>query len=330
MSQRFTPDRPASARPARRARPWLAFALLVPLLADAGPNYSAYSDSVAYVQDLPSNLIVSPWSLSQVSGFNDGVGQWSASSTNFGGTFDGRTVSSSGSASLLDGTLHAQSYTSSSASEHGYSTEAHATAILGDRFLAGDSNSSAFSWTPGAQGHFSIQLDGTTVNNTVGGSAFAILSFLITSVNGGKTAFGIFSATRFDAGDEVPSVYIDPDNAMPFSLGWSLDPTSGAYTVTADFNPGGDFDWQISLGTDAELSNDFETASSDFSHTAHIGYTGPDGSTTYSASGVFPGTLAGMPSPVPEPASWVLALCGFAGLFAHRRRRLVQGRYVNA
>ncbi|MBS0333573.1 MAG: PEPxxWA-CTERM sorting domain-containing protein [Proteobacteria bacterium] len=62
----------------------------------------------------------------------------------------------------------------------------------------------------------------------------------------------------------------------------------------------------------------------DFSHTVIASYDGPQGATTLSASGLFPGTLAldASPGAVPEPAAWALLIVGFglSGAMLRRRR----------
>ncbi len=304
----------------------LALTLLAPISAGAEPNFFARSLSTAYVSDPSTGDIVSPWVPFQYSTGYFGQGQLTASSVNAGGTFDSRTPEAAASSSLLDGTLHAYAWASSAYSDHGYRGFAADIASLGDRFLAGNGNSGAFSWTPGSQGHFSIQLDGYNYNYTADTQLTFVLGLSITSINGSTSAGGNVTGNLTATGEYTDFSYINPANNMPFALAWSRDPSTGSYTITADFAPGGDFDWSVDLTTTAVVSNNDETAYNDYSNTAHISYAGPEGSTTYSESGLFPNTLAGTPSPVPEPASALMALLGSAAVFSARRRKSANAR----
>ena len=55
-----------------------------------------------------------------------------------------------------------------------------------------------------------------------------------------------------------------------------------------------------------------------FLNTAHVSYSGPDGSTTYSASGLFPGTVSMPTSEVPEPDSLMLSAIALFGIWCLR------------
>ena len=94
--------------------------------------------------------------------------------------------------------------------------------------------------------------------------------------------------------------------------------------LSASFNPEGDFDWVLELNTsarvDASLQNVFSRV--DFANTVEVGYEAPQGATTYSASGQFPGTLSLTSVPaVPEPQTWGLMMLGLAAIFVVSARR---------
>lgn len=92
--------------------------------------------------------------------------------------------------------------------------------------------------------------------------------------------------------------------------------------AVATFEVPSQFDWIARLNAGVFLpSGDPDAwASSDFSHTLNISFSGPSGALTESASGVFPGTVA-VRTTVPEPATAMLAGLALTGLGLTRRRR---------
>jgi hypothetical protein len=92
---------------------------------------------------------------------------------------------------------------------------------------------------------------------------------------------------------------IDPETVVV------LDPEDPAH-LEYEFQPGGDFEWILLMDTSVQLdaSQQNVTVAIDLSHTVSGSYVGPEGTTTYSASGLFPDTTAD--SEIPQP------ICGDA------------------
>jgi hypothetical protein len=122
-------------------------------------------------------------------------------------------------------------------------------------------------------------------------------------------------------GEPLTSTEIDPARVVPVQAG-------SPATLDVQFEPGGNFDWMLRLNSfiqlDASLQNVGATV--DFSHTLVANYLAPEGTTTYSQSGLFPGTmsLATVPQPhsVPEPGTLLLVVTGVLGTLFVRRRRV--------
>jgi hypothetical protein len=92
-------------------------------------------------------------------------------------------------------------------------------------------------------------------------------------------------------GSTVPAAKILPIN--------TVTPTP----VQFQFTPGGDFDWTVTMETAAQLDASLQSVSAtlDFSNSVDTSYAGPDGTATYSGSGLFPGTQPFSAIPPPPP-----------------------------
>lgn len=122
---------------------------------------------------------------------------------------------------------------------------------------------------------------------------------------------------------EFQSYVIDelPCNATEISSNNGLFEES----LTASFNPGGDFDWFLSLRTGGSiyLNNDSASLESDFANSVYVDYKTPDGVNTISQSGLL-SKIKTDPISVPEPSIVALMGIGLAGMgFARRRKQKV-------
>lgn len=115
-------------------------------------------------------------------------------------------------------------------------------------------------------------------------------------------------------------------NVAKFQWGIGADANDGNQLtsfpthLTASFNPGGDFDWWLSLRMVTVMDNISGPASVDFdfSHTLKTSFIAPDDLSVYSSGG-FLGT--GQLAAVPEPSTYALAGSAIAALLVLRRKK---------
>lgn len=239
------------------------------------------------------------------------------------------------------------------------SLQANAYAGFGDSFTTFGSNNTPFLWSDGTAAQFSFAIEGGT--SPVNGLAvptdpyedgqpqnFIFTQLVFTAYQPG----GIDILNQMAALEDAPEFDFDEwlvlvrdleaktldrsfwylgDYILPsdWALADDMFVTLG-HDGTADldfsFTPGGDFDWTLTLDThvwfDASLQDVYFTH--DFANTITARYQGPAGTTTYSSSGFFPGTLplAGIPSAVPDSGSTLLAMLLGLPVMAAIRRRL--------
>ena len=203
-------------------------------------------------------------------------------------------------------------------------------AIFGDGFRATTPGHQPFNWTSASHSRFTLDLSGTLtashpLDATFNPDVFVILSILekgtldpTQPLINGPTALQYFF---WNIGNPSTTIYYTDQNHVSQILTPTAQYSGIPATITADFNPGGDFDWVLLLGASGQVSGPGDSFDFDLSHTLTLSYSGPDGSVTNSASNLFTNfgpTLP--PSAVPEPSSLLIVLGGLAGVAALRRR----------
>jgi hypothetical protein len=119
----------------------------------------------------------------------------------------------------------------------------------------------------------------------------------------------------------APTGWCDGSWLQPVSL------NNGAASINHTFQPGSDFEWILALETRVNLDTSLQNISAtlDFGNTVNTSFQAPAGATVYSASGLFPNTLALSDVPgqqVPEQNSIALLALGLVAVGAqHKRKR---------
>jgi len=308
---------------------WLPSTLTIAVLlssglAQAGPvfasvwtgDYTSYSLSgLTHTWDTTQ-----PWSGDVVS--SSTVGSQTASATN-GGTYNGTVTSSSGSANLSTAQLKASESATIASGAAASNARADVQSEFGDSFVIFGPGGGPFSWTSATTveftlavtGHidpastdvsfnliFEIGAPGALANNgqSVGGN------IPIGLVAGG---FASVDGCNFGVGLSQSLGSMTCGNTLTKNAAGDV---SG--TVFAQFAPNGNFDWFTDLvlkGWPGRFSPPPGFSSANFSNTVTLAFIGPPGSTTGSASGVFPGTVTLTASPEPS----TLALAGLGVVF---------------
>ena len=249
--------------------------------------------------------------------FNSSGGAASASQncTTSAGS-DTVTSNAAAAADLGTGTLKAVSDVSNLSTGD---ASAFAAAYFGDSFRTTTGAGTPFTWNSSTSVSFSLDIDGS-VNSAA-------------LFNGSGVTLRIFEPGTLDAYATYlqTGVGLDTVNAQTIAtFAWGLgnvnySPLNGEVlafpdTLEALFNPDGDFDWVLSLTTFVSPSGGW-SAVADFFNTLEMSYAGPAGGVTYSASGLFPGTLALAAVNLPTPGTLGLLLPGLLMFGWTQRRR---------
>lgn len=232
--------------------------------------------------------------------------------------------------SLASGTLKAKAESTSLVDTGPYDLNgfAFSRADFGDSFRA-YSGSNAFQWTSSTEVTFSIDLSGF-VSNGSGVNDRANANFFIQIFKPGTLdsyAQWLLNDATYPS-DLASNTIVSQDYNLGGTVYSWQQVISVPTVVDFTFAPGGDFDWAAGLVMDTAVSQT-GTSTADFFSTASFSYQGPTGATTYSASGLFPGTLdlSTVQQPIPEATTFGLFGLGLSGLalaslgMAVRRRR---------
>lgn len=264
------------------------------------------------------------------SGPYSSVSASSSSVSNAGGTHNGASGSAWASSDLATGQLktYAQATQDDYKTVFGQRANSTASARFGDSFTT-STTSGPFAWSANDVGSFSMHLDGvSTVNMTnpadinyfTPASGHIIWSVSLELFQAGTFASNFMSGGTYGVCDWLG--FLDGSTSTSCAInGVTINITGdllNGYSLTADVGLGNDFDWALSLNSIAYLMAP-GSLEVDFGHTMTVGYTGPAGTTTTSASGLFP-FANGEEQEVAEPETAAILALGLLPLLAWRRR----------
>lgn len=251
------------------------------------------------------------------------TGALPAASTQYSGSGNWGSVSGMASADLASGQLKAQAAVNFVAPPDS-ALYMQTNTRFGDGFRTSSADGSPFSWVPGQGARFTMHLDGsmnaTQPLESLNGGAFLILSLFqpgtLTAEQNGISGPNIIKSYAYFLGNPNQNLLsCFQGSCVPILPTASYTNFSGGLDIVQDIDPGGDFDFQVLLGSAAWMyspgSYDF-----DFSHTVTVGYNGPAGALTQSVSGQFGNIGAALA--VPEPGSLALVLLGLLAISARR------------
>lgn len=312
----------------------VATAVLVPAGAQAQTSPSYAAASVSYLWGAPSGTPL----------YNTTTGATATASISSNVSYNGQEEAYS-QANLSAGTLRARSGGTAD------QINARAGAQFGDTFGAIDAATGRpYSWQAGDNVTFSFSVTGS-VQSTLPAAEMAakdkdFMSRVWFNFYAYKPGYferqarldALFNAPEWDYAEinrlsaeidalqiarsfvrlgQEYSPYYDA-SGLPYTAFSADTPT----VVSTSFAPGGSFEWIALLDVSTRFAADTPlgyrpTFAIDFSHTVGASFSGPAGTVTASASGLFPETV--VMQAVPEPASW--ALWSAALVLAVARRR---------
>lgn len=242
-------------------------------------------------------------------------------------------LSTYGFADLATGTL--KSRTTLTNADPTNNLYVQSNAYFGDGFRA-FANDNPFNWGPSAAGRFTLDLSGSISSSTslssLNAGAFVVLSVLkpgTLDVDGRLAGVPeVLQYYYWQIGN--PNLFLQTcdyiGNCSPMTPSAYL--TSFPTRIVQDVTPGSDFDWMLLIGSYGQPGDQLGSFDIDFSHTLTASYEGPQGTTTLSQSGLFPGT-APLTTTVPEPTTISLMAAGLLLVAVqHRRRRLIRATRV--
>lgn len=233
----------------------------------------------------------------------------------------GIQTSATASADLSTGSLKAFTSMRSTSPQSNELDGTSAIASFSDTLTHFNSGSTTpFVWTSATTASFTINLSGSTTN-LVGTNPVANSSELR---SGGRLILSIYAHGSSTVLKDF-AWGLSPDDTTFLSFeggGFEIVPVDDIFSsfpqsISVSFNPGGDFDWSLWMAVGSEGTNTpgNRYTEADFSHTAKISYTAPEGSDFVSASGLF--QLP--PTSVPEPGALVLLCLGMFAIAVSRQ-----------
>lgn len=231
---------------------------------------------------------------------------------------------------------------------------ASASASFADTFRFAGTSGTPYLWGAGEQFQFHFAIDGETslaagqsapTDSMQAGQSYARVSLKVYRAGEGLATIAAYSAhlDAMDWGnpDDVDRLYQLNDAILAATLGshywllgdsllppsWYSGPnttvvaldSNGAAMLDYSFAAGGDFEFVLSLDTQARVDLSYENMTNriDFSNTLVAGFTAPEGVVVSSASGAFPGAVVA----VPEPGTWLLWFAGLGLVMTSALRR---------